>query len=158
MSRTAAVLTLLIGATVALAGPPAQDTPKGAKDEDPTDALGANAACYVCHQTFVKEELARSHLTHAVTCIKCHGPSDKHANDENIGATKPDILIPRAKVDASCTACHKSHDVAPARVLARFVERRLPAAAQPVCTECHGSHRIARAAETSTAPPAAPGK
>jgi hypothetical protein len=122
-------------------------TAKAPSDEDANDPVGANAGCYVCHMTFVKEELAKTHLKAKVGCIQCHGLSAKHANDENIGATKPDITFKREQVDASCGKCHAEHNVPAKKVVARFVERRLPASAAPVCTDCHGQHKIARAAE-----------
>jgi formate-dependent nitrite reductase cytochrome c552 subunit len=110
------------------------------------EVLGQNAACYVCHMTFVKEELAKVHLANKVTCVKCHGLSEKHANDENIGATKPDIVYPRAAVDGSCQKCHEDHDVPAQRVVARFLERKLPTDRAVICTECHGTHKIDHAA------------
>jgi hypothetical protein len=122
-------------------------TAQAPSDEDANDAMGANAACYVCHMTFVKEELAKVHLKAKVGCIQCHGLSAKHANDENVGATKPDITFKREQVDASCGKCHEGHNVAAKKVIARFVERHLPANAAPICTDCHGQHKIARAAE-----------
>jgi hypothetical protein len=111
--------------------------------EDANDPLGANAACYVCHMTFVKEELAKVHLKEKVGCIECHGLSDKHANDENIGATKPDITFKRQQVDASCDKCHETHDAPAKKVVARLSERHLPANPAPICTDCHGQHKIA---------------
>ena len=120
---------------VAVAAPSAQ-TPTA-------DPLGPNAACYVCHMTFVREELSKTHLAKKVTCVKCHGLSAKHANDEDIGATKPDRVFARDQVNAMCRACHKRHDVPPEEIIARWVERQLTE--PPVCTDCHGSHRIERA-------------
>ena len=112
------------------------------------DPLGPNAACYVCHTTFVHEELSKQHLVEQIGCIKCHGLSDKHANDENIGATPPDVTYKRGQIDAACTIeCHEEHDVPAKDVLARFLERKLPHSPPPVCTECHGTHRIEEAAE-----------
>jgi formate-dependent nitrite reductase cytochrome c552 subunit len=98
--------------------------------------------------TFVREAVSKTHLAAGVGCTKCHGLSDKHANDENIGATKPDIVYPRDQVDGACGKCHQGHDAPAAKVVARFVERKLPADPAPVCTDCHGAHRIDRAAKT----------
>ena len=114
-----------------------------------TDPLGPNAACYVCHMTFVREELSKTHLAARVGCIRCHGPSAPHANDEDIGATKPDVTYKRAQINPSCRTCHESHDAAPERVLARwqqvvkakFASRPPP---KPACTDCHGAHKIAK--------------
>ena len=127
--------------------PPRSEAPPGQPAQDPTEALGQNAACLVCHLTFVKEELARNHQLKGVACIRCHGPSTKHANDENIGATKPDVTFTRQTIDAACVKCHKRHN-APARaVIARFLERRLPRQPAPSCTDCHGTHRIEKASQ-----------
>ena len=124
--------------------------PRPAEEGDP---LGPNAACYVCHMTFVKEELSKVHKAAKVSCIKCHGLSAAHANDEDIGATKPDVAFSRGKVNAFCRTCHKTHDAAPGKVVARWQERvasRLPSpklAPAAVCTDCHGNHKIARRLE-----------
>ncbi|MBM3473697.1 MAG: hypothetical protein FJX75_10555 [Armatimonadetes bacterium] len=111
------------------------------------DPMGPNGACYVCHMTFVREELAKTHLAKKVTCVKCHGLSAKHANDEDIGATKPDRPYTREQVNAMCRKCHRRHDVPPEDVVARWVGRKLTQT-PAVCTDCHGTHRIERA-ETS---------
>ncbi|MEA1950767.1 MAG: multiheme c-type cytochrome [Planctomycetota bacterium] len=117
----------------------------GAKEETPQiDPMSVNATCYVCHMTFVHEEISNQHFEAKVTCVKCHGLSAKHANDENIGATKPDIIYARKDVDKMCEKCHEDHDVPPREVVARFIKRKLPAKKQPICTDCHGTHRIER--------------
>jgi hypothetical protein len=128
-----------------VAQPPSAPSPA---EEPPLEAdpLGPNGACYVCHTTFVKEELAKVHLVEKIACVKCHGLSDKHANDENVGATKPDIMFKRHEVDASCQKCHDTHDVPATQVIARFVERGLSAKNVVICTDCHGTHRIDRSA------------
>lgn len=123
--------------------------------QDADDVLGANAACLVCHLTFVKEELTQTHQKAAVACTKCHGPSVQHANDEDIGASKPDIVFPRERIDAACMTCHKGHDAAARDIVARLVERRLPREREPACTDCHGTHRIDRTAEAVPHPPGA---
>jgi hypothetical protein len=115
--------------------------------EETIDPLGPNAACYVCHMTFVHEELSKVHKAAKVGCTDCHGVSAKHANDEDIGATKPDKVYKRDQVDPACKKCHESHDVPAKKVVARFLQRKLSAENPPICTDCHGQHRIDRAAE-----------
>ncbi len=145
-SAAAAGAILLTGVVLwGLAAPTTR--PAGTSPSIDPDVLGANTGCYVCHMTFIKEELAKSHLAKNVGCIKCHGPSIKHANDEDVGATKPDITYPRGQVNESCRKCHVTHDVAPEKVAARVIERGV--SKQPVCTDCHGAHRIARALPTT---------
>lgn len=116
-----------------------------------TDPLSANAGCYVCHIPFVKEELSKVHLKAKVACVKCHGLCDKHANDENIGATKPDITYKRHQIDAACVKCHEKHDAPALKVIARFQQRRLPPSPVAVCTECHGTHKIEKPEGDQTA-------
>jgi hypothetical protein len=130
--------------------PPKARAPAGGQDA--TDVLGANAACLVCHLTFVKEQLVRGHQVKGVACTKCHGPSVAHANDEHIGATEPDVVFSREQVDSGCAKCHKNHDVPARNVVERFLERNLPAKRAAICTDCHGTHRIEKAAETPSGP------
>lgn len=124
------------------------DTPEaeaGAAEE--SDLLWANAACCVCHIPFAKEELGKVHLAAKIACFECHGLSADHANDEDIGATPPDVVFRRDRIDAACLKCHETHDAAGRDVVARFLQRRLSAESPAVCTDCHGSHRIERSEE-----------
>ncbi|MCX5637840.1 MAG: hypothetical protein NTX52_09140 [Planctomycetota bacterium] len=107
-----------------------------------TDSLGANAACYVCHIAFVTEEMSKTHLRANVTCIDCHGLSAGHANNENIGATPPDVSFTRDQVRPMCLKCHKDRDTSPKDVPVRK--------SQPACTDCHGSHRISKPAAANS--------
>ncbi|MCX7425085.1 MAG: cytochrome c3 family protein [Planctomycetia bacterium] len=138
------------GATAAEADPPAAKAAeaKPAKPAEPSgekiDPMSVNATCYVCHMAFVREEISKVHFKAKVTCVQCHGVSAPHANDERIGATKPDITYRRDQVDAMCEKCHKTHDAPAQKVIARYVERK-PAKSPVVCTECHGEHKIAAA-------------
>lgn len=149
------LVAALLGAAEDAAAPqaaaPADSAPADSAADDTASAelnpLGLNGACYVCHIPFVKEELAKTHLAQGISCAKCHGLSDKHANDEDIGATKPDITFRREQVDASCGKCHTTHDAPATEVVARFHERKLKPKIVPVCTDCHGHHRIDRSAD-----------
>jgi hypothetical protein len=113
--------------------------PEAAEEADP---LGANAACYVCHVTFVKEELSKVHLEGKITCIVCHGLSAAHANDEYVGATPPDVGFTRDQVEPLCLRCHVTHDAPARKVLTRFLKRGLSTKSPPACVDCHGSHKI----------------
>ena len=114
-------------------------TETSASDSGQIDPMSINAACYVCHMTFVGEKISKTHFSEGITCIKCHGVSAGHANDEDVGATKPDITYTRDQIDRACMKCHKKHKISDSK-LAGF-ERH------PVCTDCHGKHRIGSAIE-----------
>jgi predicted CXXCH cytochrome family protein len=103
-----------------------------------TDPLSVNAACYMCHMGFVKENISKTHLNKNITCISCHGLSAAHANDENVGATPPDVVFARSEVDIMCLRCHERHKIA--------AEKLAEQQSELVCTDCHGEHRIERSA------------
>ena len=134
-----AVLCLSVGYSTGAADPP----DAGSKKEpvERIDPLSVNATCYVCHIPFVREPISRVHFKNKVTCVDCHGVSAGHANDEDIGATKPDTMYRRDQVDAMCGKCHKEHDIPAVDVLTRYRDRKLTAKS-PVCTDCHGMHKI----------------
>jgi hypothetical protein len=111
------------------------------------DPIWANAACYVCHTLFVQEELSKVHVQEKVPCIECHGLSAAHANDENVGATPPDVVFRRAEIDPMCLKCHETHDAPAREVVARFLQRRLSPKSTPACTDCHGRHKIEQPAD-----------
>ena len=109
-------------------------TESGSAQFNESNPMGANAACYVCHTTFVQEDISKTHLWAKVPCTRCHGLSAGHANDEDIGATPPDIIIERNQVDEMCLKCHQKHDIS--------AEELSVHKSTPICTDCHGSHRI----------------
>jgi len=111
---------------------------KTAEAAEQTKALGINAGCYVCHMTFVGEQLSKIHLQAEVGCVGCHGLSAGHANDENIGATKPDVTFERGEVEGMCLNCHKRHDLEDPH-------------SKLICTDCHGKHTIRQAGATEGA-------
>ncbi len=137
----------MLGASLTAFEPPDESDAPAEKSGDKIDPLSANATCYICHTMFVREPISKIHFKAKVTCIDCHGLSAAHANDEDVGATKPDVVFGRGQVDAMCTECHEQHDVPAAEVVARFIERR-PLPSPIVCTDCHGRHKIERPEET----------
>jgi len=102
-----------------------------------------NHACHVCHTNYQDESLAVTHADNNVGCVKCHGESIAHRNDEN-NITPPDIMYPIDKIDSECATCHETHDAPARKVLARFTEccPDKKAADQVICTDCHGTHRL----------------
>ncbi|NQU20400.1 MAG: cytochrome c3 family protein [Candidatus Nealsonbacteria bacterium] len=131
----------VLGASLAAFEPPDDSDAPAADSGDTIDPLSTNATCYVCHTMFVREPISKVHFKAKVTCIDCHGLSAAHANDEDVGATKPDVMYKRGRVDKMCSKCHKEHDVPAAEVIGRFIERK-PAQSPAVCTDCHGRHKI----------------
>lgn len=102
-----------------------------------------NAACLVCHGHYDEEPLALWHAGAGIGCVKCHGESFAHADDE-AHKTPPDVMFPAERIDKSCRQCHTSHDAPAAEVIARW-QQRCPPKTDPgriVCTDCHGRHRL----------------
>ena len=102
-----------------------------------------NHACHVCHTNYQEECLAVTHADANVGCVKCHGESIAHRNDEN-NITPPDTMYPTEGIDAACVKCHETHDAPARKVLARYTERCAGKKSpdQVVCTDCHGEHRL----------------
>jgi len=151
MSRAPLLAAIALGAPLIFwfsRDPPpieADDPPAEAVDD--TNPIWANAACYVCHTLFVKEEVSKVHLEGKVTCITCHGLSAAHANDEDVGATPPDVAFERDQIDPLCRRCHTTHDAPAREVVDRFLQRRLSPKSAPLCTDCHGRHKIEQPAD-----------
>lgn len=119
------------------------DEPKAKPEVNPGDGpMADNSACHVCHTNYQEETLAVEHARANVGCMKCHGVSNAHRNDEN-NTTPPDTMYPTAKIESMCGECHDTHDAPAKKVLARWKER-CPAKdiAQAICTDCHGEHRL----------------
>lgn len=108
-----------------------------------TAAAAENEACYHCHANYQEEPLVLAHASHEIGCVKCHGPSHDHRDDEN-NITPPDRMYPLDTIDESCRACHGTHDAAAVAVIARWRERvpETTELGRIVCTDCHGEHRL----------------
>ena len=119
------------------------DAPKTkAKGKDP---LLINESCYVCHNNYKEEPFAVSHAKEGVGCIKCHGDSFAHRNDED-NITPPDRMYPAEAIEAACAECHDTHDAPAKDVLTRWQQccPQKTDVSQIVCTDCHGKHRLER--------------
>lgn len=119
------------------------EPPKKEKPQTAGPAAANNSACHVCHTNYQEEQLALSHARADIGCVKCHGQSIAHRNDE-ANITPPDTMYAPGKIDVACRACHRTHDVPAAKVIARWQER-CPGRSDVksiVCTDCHGTHRL----------------
>jgi len=120
---------------------PAKPDSSGAKKTK--RGVADNAPCLVCHVNYKDEPLARQHADVKIGCVKCHGKSFAHRNDEN-NTTPPETMYPADEIDRACGKCHTSHNVPPAKVIARW-QKRCPTKTDPkeiCCTDCHGQHRL----------------
>lgn len=117
--------------------PPAEPKKK------PTGPVADNSACFVCHTNYQEESLASVHALEDVGCVRCHGASLAHRNDEN-NTTPPDKMYPAEAIDPACVECHDTHDAPARKVLARWKERcpEKTDFSRVVCTDCHGEHRL----------------
>jgi formate-dependent nitrite reductase cytochrome c552 subunit len=119
--------------------PPAAATTK----TDPKKPVADNSACFVCHGNFQEESMVAVHAKENVSCVKCHGKSLAHRNDED-NVTAPDTMFASARIDNACRQCHEEHN-APARKVIAMFQARFPQntdSKKVVCTDCHGEHRL----------------
>lgn len=128
-----------------LGAPLLLDAPKKKTEVKPDDRIVAdNESCYVCHGNYREEEMVLQHARANVGCVKCHGASLAHRDDED-NITPPDIIFGRKTIDKGCKTCHDEHDVAAKKVVAKWQERCPGKKAEDlVCTDCHGKHRLER--------------
>lgn len=123
----------------------ATDVEKERIKEAEEAVLKSNAPCMVCHIDFDDEELTVQHRKAEVTCAACHGPCLAHMNDE-MAATRPDLVFGRAEVDKMCLECHSDHENQKAVdvFLKEWEGRRRPNGQLimkgAICTDCHGRH------------------
>lgn len=120
-----------------------EDPPPRAEPVDPAKPRADNNACFVCHGNFQDELMVTVHAKENIGCIKCHGPSVAHRNDED-NITAPDKMYASSRIDKSCRECHEDHTASPQKVIRMFQER-FPPNTDPkkvVCTDCHGEHRL----------------
>lgn len=116
-------------------------------EEDPWDVhpgpVADNVACYCCHANYQEDEFVVYHAKANVGCVKCHGPSHAHRDDED-NVTPPEVMFPPEKIASNCRECHGTHD-APARKVIAVWQERCPKKTKPeevLCTDCHGRHRL----------------
>ena len=115
----------------------------GGKRESPAGPVADNLACYCCHANYKEEPFAQDHAKADVGCVKCHGPSYAHRDDED-NITPPDVMFPPDRIAQACKPCHAGHDAPAVKVIARWQEQcPKTEPARIVCTDCHGRHRLA---------------
>jgi hypothetical protein len=118
------------------------EEPSGPQETTRTAADAENAACFVCHENYREEPLAKSHAGKNVSCTQCHGKSYPHRNDEN-HATPPDRMFPVTAIVKLCTSCHTDESIsAETEQRVRKDQPDKPASEPVVCTDCHGTHRL----------------
>ena len=118
--------------------------PDKAPSEPADRPVADNSACYVCHTNYQEEDMVVVHARENIGCMKCHGKSYAHRDDED-NITPPDIMYAQDVVDTACKECHQEHDVAATKIITRWQER-CPGKEDPgqiICTDCHGAHRLA---------------
>ena len=109
----------------------------------PKGPVADNQACFVCHTNYQDEPMAAVHADNNVGCVKCHGESIPHRNDEN-NTTPPGTMFPPDKIELNCITCHDTHDAPAKKVLALWKERSAKSLVpgEVLCTDCHGEHRL----------------
>jgi len=104
-ATTAAVFVSGVISAWILAGPATSAAPPIGKNGSHHKRTADNSLCYVCHVSLQHEEITKVHLADGYGCVKCHGPSRDHSEDETL-MTTPDHLFGRKDIDAMCAECH----------------------------------------------------
>jgi hypothetical protein len=144
------ILTVLLAAggflsaipPLSLEGLREEKLPEATADSD--EKQKANQSCYVCHGNMKTDELVLGHIKDRIGCMRCHGESVEHRNDED-NTTPPDKMFARDKIDPMCIECHPQHNV-PGRKVAKRMQERGLASQNPdelICTSCHYQHKLA---------------
>lgn len=94
--------------------------------------------CFECHIDFKAEGLTVVHQRRGVTCVRCHGPSVAHMEDED-RRTPADAKFRGKAMEAFCLTCHDPGRHA--RLGAHAAEARR-AEGRRTCTQCHGEHKL----------------
>jgi hypothetical protein len=92
--------------------------------------------CITCHVNVRDELRGGAHDENDISCVDCHGASERHARDEN-NEIKPDQVFARKHVDKACGECHDC---------SREESATAKPSPRPVCTDCHTAHRFPLAA------------
>ena len=121
-----------------------EDSPRGsarlkASPASRRGAAKANRRCLECHVDFEEEPLVVRHQAGGVTCMRCHGHSQPHIEDE-IRATKADVAFRGKAMALFCQTCHEpgKHRRTPSHA----AELAKPADKRRSCTACHGEHKL----------------
>jgi len=155
LAVTAAIL-LPVALSVLLIGDRLFTAPQLAGAAEAESAKKAdNSKCYVCHPSLKVEEIAAAHLAAGHGCVKCHGASTEHLQDE-MQMTTPDILYGRKQVDAMCGECHEDpHEEVQAELKSFLAQWRGHSGPNgrtiyetSICTDCHGTHNINKETDT----------
>ena len=88
--------------------------------------------CTTCHVNTRDQLRGGAHDKNSISCVECHGASERHARDEN-NDIKPDQRFLRRDVDRVCGECHDCE---------RPIATAEAAASAPVCTACHPAHKF----------------
>lgn len=103
------------------------------------DAAKANRRCLECHIDFEEEPIVVRHQTAGVTCMRCHGHSQAHIEDE-VRATKADVTFRGKAMTLFCQTCHEPDKHRRGRTHA--AELAKPVGKRRSCTACHGEHKL----------------
>lgn len=102
-------------------------------------ALKTNKVCLECHMDFEAEAIVVRHQEAGISCVRCHGVSLAHMEDE-VRATKADVTFKGAQEILFCLTCHDWWGFP--KVAEHRGELAKPPAKQRTCTSCHGEHEL----------------
>ena len=107
-------------------------------------AAAESRACFDCHIDFKIEKFSQIHECEGVSCVRCHGTSKAHKDDE-VRKTLPDAVFRGKTMKVFCLTCHRAaeHRKVDAHAAAE-AKARETGQPEPVCTTCHGEHKLMR--------------
>jgi len=91
-----------------------------------------NQYCLDCHLNYGFDPFAEGHRIAGFGCVRCHGASIPHSEDES-GKVPPDRMYPSAEINDSCLPCHKNEELPADCKLSEELK---------VCMDCHNTHRL----------------
>ena len=117
--------------------PYAQADKKSDKKTRAEAAAKENNTCFECHVDFKEEELTTKHAKNGVSCVRCHGVSMPHMEDETRG-TAPGAVFRGKSMKVFCLTCHS-----PAKWARESQHRKEMAKEKPrTCLQCHFDHKL----------------
>jgi len=102
-------------------------------------ASKANKTCFECHMDFKDEGMTVEHQAAGVSCVRCHGKSMPHMEDE-ARMTPPEVIFKGQAMRTFCLTCHDR--AAHAKATPLHAAEMAKNDKRKTCTACHFDHKL----------------